>query len=330
MSTALFISRELPQSRANDRRCTLEGWGLFKDLLLCSDEASALDLLEQSPPDAVFYAWPENDTDSLFTFLRTMQEHDAWSELPVLVMTDKNQLLASLTALEHGAADCLTWQLSTAECQARVKTHLNLRERINKLRRANKRLARVALTDMLTGLYNRTYFDMALENEVARSKRTGQPMSLLLVDLDHFKRINDTFGHQVGDRVLQLVAESFKLTCRRPDIVCRYGGEEFVLILPETDARAAIVLADRIRGNLRGVTCIAAERQVKVSATIGLSCPDLQDLDAQSLLEQADTALYAGKRKGRNRTEIYSRPRPKGLAAMFPGPGIMQTGIGYS
>ena len=331
MTTALFITDKLSTSKANAYQSALKSWDLFDNLLICSDLISAFDLLGQWPVDAVLYAWQETSSGSLLEFLQKTRQQDGSPELPVLVMTEGNQTDVSIAALEHGAADCLDWQLSPAECQIRIRTHLKRGERLSKLRRENQLLAQMALTDKLTDLYNRAYFDTVLENEMARSERSGRPMSLLMIDLDNFKQINDTFGHQVGDSILQMVGRTIKSTCRCADVACRYGGEEFALILPETNASAAFALAERIRRNLLEVTAIAAGERIKVSATIGLSCsrhPDL--IDARGLLRQADTALYAGKRNGRNRTETFGWP---GREEEGPAPGfsaLLHAGYGYS
>ena len=161
-----------------------------------------------------------------------------------------------------------------------------------------------ATRDALTGLYNRGYFDETLPRAVAQAARYQQPLSVLLVDTDHFKEINDTHGHMVGDRVLKLVAELLAEHARAADTVCRYGGDEFVVVLPSADAASAAALAERFRRRLRDRAEVAlAGGTMAITATVGIAT-FLEDADvrtAEDLLDLADHRLYAGKRAGRNR-----------------------------
>jgi diguanylate cyclase (GGDEF)-like protein len=173
-----------------------------------------------------------------------------------------------------------------------------------------ERLAHAGLTDALTGINNRRFFDQRLPEEVARSQRTGQPLSALFVDIDRFKAINDTHGHLVGDKVLQTVAMLFREQLRSIDVVARYGGEEFAILLAGADADQAFEVAERIRRKVAERTLSAAdETQLRVSISIGLADlpltqgthrADCAALGAQ-LMDAADRALYEAKRAGRDR-----------------------------
>lgn len=160
-----------------------------------------------------------------------------------------------------------------------------------------------SMTDALTGVANRKSFDMTLDQEIAKAKSTGLPLCFCMIDIDHFKRYNDTFGHQAGDMVLKMVAGLFKNEVRNCDHVARYGGEEFVLILPDTSPAVAIEVAERIRRSLMKKEFIsrstgASMGKITISAGIGIFKPEDS---AESLIERADTCLYAAKGSGRNR-----------------------------
>ena len=161
-------------------------------------------------------------------------------------------------------------------------------------------LSRLAVRDGLTGVFNRAYFDESLEREVAACKRLAWKTSLLLLDLDHFKQLNDLQGHIAGDRALKEVAELLRTRTRSTDIVSRYGGEEFAIILPDTDLRAAVMVAESIRAKVEQLSLPGVNSGV-LTCTIGVaSCPADADT-AVTLLETADRRLYAGKHAGRNR-----------------------------
>jgi len=155
-------------------------------------------------------------------------------------------------------------------------------------------------TDGLTGLYNRRHMDERLAHEQERYKRTGVPFSVLLVDIDLFKRVNDTYGHDVGDTLLRHIAVSLTSGIRKMDTVSRWGGEEFLLLLPATDRNKAMRLAQRIRGDVSGSPYRFGDKTLRVTITIGLSTIT-PDESLEALLKRADDALYAGKEAGRDR-----------------------------
>ena len=172
----------------------------------------------------------------------------------------------------------------------------------------HERLKHIGLTDALTGVHNRRYFDRRLTEEVERVQRNGQPLSCLFLDVDHFKRINDTYGHQVGDRVLQEVAGRIKAQLRLSDALGRYGGEEFAALLVQTDTDTAWDIAERIRASIADEPfLLGGEHQIAVTLSVGLSTmtPDtLQSVTteaAEQLVAQADAAVYRAKQGGRNR-----------------------------
>lgn len=167
-------------------------------------------------------------------------------------------------------------------------------------------MCRLARTDSLTGLWNRGYFMEMASREAARSLRRGTELSLIILDLDYFKGVNDTHGHDVGDRALIETAERMRASVREIDVVGRYGGEEFVALLPDADIGAACSVAERILHNLRSEPVDCGAVKLHLTASIGLTSMMVGD-DLDTLLKFADIALYAAKKKGRDRSECYRR-----------------------
>jgi diguanylate cyclase (GGDEF)-like protein len=179
-----------------------------------------------------------------------------------------------------------------------------LRELLSQLAQQNSELERLASTDALTGLTNRRRFLESLENERCRIERYGGALSLIMFDIDHFKKVNDTWGHAVGDAVLCQIAREVLQFLRRADSAARYGGEEFVILLPETELPGAALIASRLR-QLVADTAIAHDKGPRISVTISVGVATLEpDEDAEGLLNRADQAMYQAKNNGRNRVEL--------------------------
>jgi diguanylate cyclase (GGDEF)-like protein len=198
------------------------------------------------------------------------------------------------------------------------------------------RMETMATTDGLTGLANRRRLEELLGEALARAKRFSRHVSVLMVDADHFKSVNDTYGHGVGDLVLQRIAEVLQAEARRTDVVARYGGEEFVVALDETDVNGALRVAERIRERVEKEVVHGEFGRVRVTVSLGLACwpeqgqrPD-GDESMQAVLDAADQALYEAKRKGRNRVEVFGGilkgdpPRP----SLPPSAGGRPSGTG--
>jgi diguanylate cyclase (GGDEF)-like protein len=173
----------------------------------------------------------------------------------------------------------------------------------------NRTLSEVTARDTLTGLYNRWYVVEKIDSEINRSLRHGSPMALLMLDIDHFKRVNDSYGHAAGDVVLQTVGRVLRESCRVYDVPGRYGGEEFCIVLPETRIGNTAVVAERIRGRLESTEMMVGDVAVSVTASIGIagveSAPDERVLSPAALIDRADRALYSAKHRGRNRIELW-------------------------
>lgn len=228
-----------------------------------------------------------------FDMLRSLKNNSNTRDIPVLIVSGKSQPKDKVRVFDLGAVDYVVKPFELSELRARVHVALRTQQLV-------KMLAQRAQIDGLTGLYNRSYFDSRWREEYQRASRSGQPVSLAFADLDSFKAINDTYGHSAGDEVLTGVAAMIQRTLRAGDIPCRFGGEEFVAILPDTTPKHAALLCDRIRTQCEALHWTRhPERAVTLS--IGVTGTDTPSVhDRQAWIDQADRNLYAAKSEGRN------------------------------
>lgn len=246
-----------------------------------------------------------------FKFLRMLSSREELQDIPVIMVTGREDTEAKIRSLEQGASDYVTKPYDSGELLARVKVQLKVKSLQDKLKQSNQMLLELSHTDPLTGLNNRRSMMEALDIEFERSTRKHSPLSLLMLDIDHFKKINDTFGHQQGDAVLQTLATLLKEHLRQYDLAARFGGEEFALILPETNEKDAGMVAERIRQSIEKMRlgdfpeefCLTASIGVATSPNEALAYPD-------DLIREADNALYLAKRSGRNRIERMKKKTP--------------------
>ena len=221
------------------------------------------------------------------------------SMLPVIFLTGAESVDIKVRGFDLGAVDYVTKPFDAAELRARVRAAL-------RTKRFHDMLAARAQLDGLTGLWNRGYFNQRLADEVHAVRRYRRPLSLLLIDVDHFKRLNDGYGHPFGDLVLQRIGEALAACCRATDAACRYGGEEFALILTETPGDGAAVIAERVRQTVEAIELRPRGKVVTVTASLGVAdaaTPPADGVSADWLVKRADLALYRAKDLGRNRVE---------------------------
>lgn len=240
--------------------------------------------------------------------LKRLRQDADTSTIPVVMIMSHAPSEADLVKLlEAGVMDHIVKPLSGALLCAKVRA---VSER-SKIQRELKSKLRVAIEysahDALTGLYNRRYFERRLREESAHARRHKRPFSLVIVDIDHFKLVNDTYGHEDGDRVLKHVAELIASSLREDDIACRYGGEEFVLLLRATPGPAARVVANRLRSAFQGKGIHlgekAEERHITFSGGVA-AADERNNFNCEGIVDRADKALYRAKRAGRNRVEM--------------------------
>ncbi len=221
---------------------------------------------------------------------------------PVLLIADPDEKPTLLRALDLGVNDYIIRPVEENELRARVRTQLRRKIYADRLRGMVTNAVELAITDALTGLHNRRYLDSHLRSLIDRSKEAEKPVALLSFDLDYFKGINDTYGHDAGDDVLRAFAHLLKKSVRGIDLVVRQGGEEFIVIMPETDAKYAAKVAERLRQDVEnGQFETRSGGSIPVTVSVGVAELLGEDDTAEALMRRADQALYAAKRDGRNK-----------------------------
>lgn len=242
------------------------------------------------------YSGPE-----LATIIR---HHTEWIGLPIVYLSAETDIAQQLQAMQRGADDFITKPISDAYLISAVK-----------IRAARSRqLAELASKDSLTGLLKHALIKESLALELARAQRNRKPLSIAMIDIDLFKGVNDTYGHAVGDRVIVALAHLLKHRLRKTDIVGRYGGEEFVAILPECDFKTAVRLIDDIRERFSTLSFQHEEKEFSITLSAGIASDLLQPIaNSNELLIAADEALYVAKHNGRNQVQVAdsSQPSPK-------------------
>jgi two-component system cell cycle response regulator len=223
--------------------------------------------------------------------------------LPVLLITEQGADEMTVRALELGVNDYIVRPVDTNELVARCLTQIRRKRYNDRLRASVQHTIELAVTDALTGLNNRRYLDNHLAVLFKRSLIRGRPLSVLITDIDRFKAVNDTYGHDAGDQVLKEFASRIRSTVRGADLACRYGGEEFVVVMPDTPGEVAASIAERLRMAVETVpfTLHDSGQVLNVTASFGLSSRIGTVETADQLIKQADLALYAAKNSGRNR-----------------------------
>lgn len=274
------------------------------ELIEAEDGVAGFKLMVERAPDLVLCDLVMPHFDGLW-LLKMRDSRADLAAVPVLMLTAESDVTRKVERLGRGAADYLTKPFHEAELVARVQTQLRLKSLGDELRRANARLEVLATTDELSGLRNRRFLESALEVEVERACRYRTPLALIMIDLDHFKRLNDTYGHAIGDEIIRRFGELLRVSVRSSDIAARYGGEELVVVLPNTTAEGARCLADRVRARLADLECHAGGAPVRVTASFGVGELGEGADTPESLLARADAALYRAKAAGRDGVVVW-------------------------
>jgi diguanylate cyclase (GGDEF)-like protein len=269
----------------------------------------ALRLAHESAPDLILLD-AEMPGMSGFELLKMLKAESSLAEVPVIFITGHNEAGFEVSALDMGAADFIAKPLRSSRVLARVRAQLRVKHMADELRRT-------ATTDALTGVANRRQFDELLEREWLCARRSGEPVSLLMIDVDHFKLYNDLYGHPKGDICLRHVAQVLKRACRRPaDVVARYGGEEFMILLPQTPRQGAQHVARQVLEAVAAFGILHDDSQTThyVSVSVGIACFDDASgcrahdspglLGASDLVRAADKALYSAKHAGRGQAKL--------------------------
>ncbi len=236
-------------------------------------------------------------------FCATLRSLEPTRQTPILAIVDEGDVKRLVRALDIGVTDYLMRPVERSELVARVQTQLRRKRYSDRLRHSLQLSLEMAITDQLTGLFNRRYMSRHLNTLIANANAMGKPVSFLILDIDFFKQVNDTYGHDVGDEVLREFANRISANVRGIDLACRYGGEEFVVVMPDTDLNFAYMVAERLRQAVADAPFrISADPgQLPVTISVGVTASEGSGDTADALLKRADQALYRAKRDGRNR-----------------------------
>lgn len=290
------VSRKLLQT-------TLNKWGY--DVVSCADGVEAWDIIKGGrAPKLLILDWmmPGIDGAELCRRIRSLESREYRY---IILLTARVQKEDVVAGLEAGADDYITKPFDKQELQVRLRAGRRIVDLQEQLLSAQEILREQAIHDPLTGLLNRRAIVDHLESEISRAQRENIPFSLVMLDLDHFKSVNDTFGHMAGDAVLRQTAIRMTQVLRDYDSVGRYGGEEFLLIMPNCDTETATKLAERIRERIASNRMDTSEGMINVNASLGVvSIPAGRVIAADQVIAAADAALYRAKAAGRNRVEM--------------------------
>ncbi|HEY3368749.1 MAG TPA: diguanylate cyclase [Symbiobacteriaceae bacterium] len=295
---------------------------LLKDryeILVANNGNRAVQIAQAKRPDLILMdvMMPEMDG---FAACRALKLTALTTNIPVIFITARHETDDVVKGFESGGVDYITKPFNPAELYARVKTHIDLKNSRAELARyamqmaelnrelqslniqlneANANLSLAAWTDPLTMLANRRTMVERIREEAARTDRTQGLFSLCISDLDHFKKINDTYGHDAGDHVLKSIASILKSALREQDVLARWGGEEFLLLMPETGLKEAQIAAERLRGVVENAEILYDGNRIALTMTFGVSTYDKSE-GVDGSIKKADSALYVGKSTGRN------------------------------
>lgn len=278
----------------------LTEWGL--DYVAVADGIEALRVLESAePPNMALLDWLLPGMDGIDICRRIRQLGADGKYIYTVMLTAKNRKQDLVAAMEAGADDYLAKPVDASELRARILAGKRILELQQHLRFA-------ATHDFLTGLLNRSEIIAALEREFSRCSRDDKPLTVILADIDHFKTVNDSLSHAAGDDVLKEIARRLRMDLRPYDVVGRYGGEEFLLIMPGCDLKAGARRADRIRESIAADPITTPYGTISVTISMGVTIASgKSNPTVCEILHQADIAMYAAKKNGRNRVEVFSK-----------------------
>lgn len=295
--TVLLVDRGSTQAQARQRALTEHGF-------VCSHASTAIEAI-QLTMDTVFSAAIvelELGGESGLAVVQHLRGDER--PMPILVLAGEGAS-QTIEALKLGADDVVPQAISFEELLARLERRFSLASRLAVLLGQRDELLALSTTDGLTQVANHRAFQERLREEFRRAQRYDDPMALILMDIDHFKAVNDTHGHLVGDEVLKAVAKALKGAVRETDFIARYGGEEFAVVLPKTHLAGALTVAERMSQSLKS-TRTGVDGAIRVTGSFGVSgFPGRGVTTAEQLLKTADDALYRSKREGRNKISLF-------------------------
>lgn len=269
--------------------------------LAVNDSQAALGMLAEGRFDLLIVSLGLANTDALRLCSQT-RSLDRTRHLPIIVLVEPGDEARLLRALDMGVNDYVMRPIDRSELLARVRTQVKRKRYSDHLRNRLEESIEAAMIDPLTGLYNRRYLEAHLTTLVGEAVNSGRSLSVLLADIDHFKSVNDTYGHDVGDAVLKEFSTRFRRNTRGIDLACRYGGEEFLVIMPETNMTRAYQVGERLRVAIASDAFqIGPGLGIHLTASVGVATFECPDDTPEAVFRRADNALFAAKRRGRNR-----------------------------
>jgi len=272
-------------------------------VLLCEDGKTAIKTAVSQLPDAILLDVMMPDIDG-YEVCKKLKGDSRTSSIPIIFISAKSQTSDKIKGLELGATDYITKPFNVGELKARIGAALQIVE-------LQEKLLSLANTDGLTGLANHRYFFDILEREVQQAKIKDKPLAVMMFDIDHFKSVNDTYGHRQGDTVLKEIGQIFQENIYPLDVAARYGGEEFIILMPETSSEKAYAASERLRQIIDRHQWKILGELISVSISVGIVCTDRCNLTStHELVEKADMALYAAKRRGRNCVVSWNEADP--------------------
>lgn len=280
----------------------MESLSALHDLVVLKDPAEAINLNLETEFDLVIVSLDLLDHDGL-RLCSQLRSFEKTRQLPLLIVVDPEDSARLMRALDMGVNDYLHRPVDKFELRARVNTQIKRKRYTDRLRNNVTRSMELAITDPLTGLYNRRHMDNQMDIQLANAGSRGRPLCVLTLDVDFFKPINDTHGHDVGDRVLQELARRLREQVRTIDLCCRIGGEEFLVILPGTELQVGFTVGERLRRIVASKPFDVGAKSGPLAITVSIGVAELQTVadTPESILKRADEALYKAKRSGRNR-----------------------------
>ncbi len=235
--------------------------------------------------------------------LKRLKSHPSSADIPVIMVSANNANKDIIEAIDLGAHDFVSKPIEYPVLAARMRSALRLSKALSELEEANFELNKYATTDSLTGCYNRRQFFSLADSEISKARRRECKLSIIMIDIDYFKQINDKYGHAAGDKALVLLCETCRKACRDSDILGRLGGEEFALCCPDANLKGAFTLAERIRQQCESMVIEHKNVSFSMTLSIGVSQVTRGDMTIHEPLHRADTLLYQAKKDGRNRTK---------------------------
>ena len=276
------------------------------DTFVERDVAAAIDEVTNHDFDLVIVSLSLSNADGL-RLCSQIRSIERTRHLPIIILVDPEDDARLLRGLDMGVNDYVMRPVDRNELLARVRTQIRRKRHSDFLRTRLEESVELAVTDQLTGLHNRRYMETHLSGLLQEAKDDGRPLSILIADIDHFKQINDTYGHDAGDSVLQDFAARVRRHIRGMDLACRIGGEEFLVIMPETDIEVARHVGERLRECIAEAPfSINSHTTIHVTASVGLATLEFEAETAATLFKRADNALYSAKRAGRNRVMSHA------------------------